>query len=217
MRASAACARPRVIMPLRDLARPCCRSMVASAAFDALLGDVVEHDVVARQRADMRDAVAHLARADDADLLECRCVIVAASRPAPTAHAARSCRSRASMRPPDATSGGRLQRRYAELARVPLSSSGSALNRSRDQAVVGDLEDRRFLVLVDGDDDLGVLHAGEMLDRAGDADGDVELGRDDLAGLADLLVVRRIAGVDRGARGADGGAQLVGQRLDVLA
>src|SRR5258707_11795708 len=42
-----------------------------------------------------------------------------------------------------------------------------------DQAVVGDLENRRVLVLVDRDDHLGVLHAGEMLDRAGDADRDI--------------------------------------------
>ena len=85
-----------------------------------------------------------------------------------------------------------------------------------DQAVIGDLEDRRLLVLVDGDDDLGILHAGEMLDGAGDADRDVEVGRDDLAGLADLPVVRRVAGIDRGARGADRGAELVGDRLDVF-
>ena len=45
-----------------------------------------------------------------------------------------------------------------------------------DQAVIGDLEDRRFLVLVDGDDDLGVLHAGQMLDRPRNADGNIELG-----------------------------------------
>src|SRR6266540_6543678 len=36
------------------------------------------------------------------------------------------------------------------------------LEQIGDQTVVGDLEDRRFLVLVDGDDDLGILHAGEM-------------------------------------------------------
>src|SRR6516165_8446600 len=35
-----------------------------------------------------------------------------------------------------------------------------------DQSIVGDLEDRRLFVLVDGHDDLRVLHAGEMLDRA---------------------------------------------------
>ena len=49
-----------------------------------------------------------------------------------------------------------------------------------------------------------------------DADGDVQLRRDDLAGLADLPVVRRVARVDRGAAGAQGGAQLVGQRRQHL-
>src|SRR6185295_19809340 len=78
------------------------------------------------------------------------------------------------------------------------------------QSVVGDLENRRLAVLVDGDDHLAVLHAGEMLDGAGDADGNVELGRHDLAGLADLVVVRHEAGIDRGAAGADRGAELVG-------
>ena len=53
-----------------------------------------------------------------------------------------------------------------------------------------------------------------MLDGAGNADGDVELRRDDLAGLADLIVIGRIAGVDRGAAGADGGAELVGERVE---
>ena len=35
-----------------------------------------------------------------------------------------------------------------------------------DQTVVGNLEDRRLLVLVDGDNHLGVFHAGKMLDGA---------------------------------------------------
>ena len=43
---------------------------------------------------------------------------------------------------------------------------GERLEQVSDKAVIGDLEDRRFLVLVDGDDDLGVFHAGEVLDRA---------------------------------------------------
>ncbi|GAB1461602.1 hypothetical protein MASR2M50_33770 [Thauera sp.] len=55
-----------------------------------------------------------------------------------------------------------------------------------------------------------------MLDRARDADRDVELRRDDLAGLADLVVVGHVAGVDRGARGAQRGAELVGERLEEL-
>jgi hypothetical protein len=90
------------------------------------------------------------------------------------------------------------------------------LEEVADEAVVGDLEDRGFFVLVDGDDDLRVLHAGEVLDGARDADGDVEFRGDDLAGLADLVVVRGVARVDRGARGADARAKLVGEREDVL-
>ncbi len=55
-----------------------------------------------------------------------------------------------------------------------------------------------------------------MLDRAGDAASDVEFGGDHLAGLADLPVVRGIARIDGGAAGADGGAELVGDRDDDL-
>ena len=50
-----------------------------------------------------------------------------------------------------------------------------------------------------------------MLDRARDADREIEFGRDDLARLADLVIVRRIARIDRGARRADGGTEFVGQ------
>ena len=49
-----------------------------------------------------------------------------------------------------------------------------------------------------------LAHAGEMLDRAGDADGDVGLGLHGFAGLADLLGVRTPAGVDYGAGGSYG-------------
>src|SRR5690606_13809805 len=45
------------------------------------------------------------------------------------------------------------------------------------QAVVGYLEDRCFLVRVDRDDHLGVLHARQVLDGTGDAHGDVQLRR----------------------------------------
>src|SRR3954471_23494527 len=98
-----------------------------------------------------------------------------------------------------------------------LGQLGHRLIEIGDQTIVRDLEDRRVLVLVDRDDHLGILHAGEMLDRAGDADRDIEFRRHLLAGLADLPVVRGIAGIDRGARGADAGAELVGERLDILA
>ena len=50
-----------------------------------------------------------------------------------------------------------------------------------------------------------------MLDGAGDADCDVEIGGDDFAGLADLIVVGDVSGVDGGAGGSDGGAEFIGQ------
>src|SRR4051812_38630785 len=51
-----------------------------------------------------------------------------------------------------------------------LHNIGDELEQVADQAVVRHLEDRRFLILVDGDDDSAVLHAGQVLDGAGDAD-----------------------------------------------
>ena len=88
------------------------------------------------------------------------------------------------------------------------------LEQVADHAVVGDLEDRRLFVLVDRDDRLRRLHAGAVLDRTGDAQRDVQLRRDGLTGLAHLELARVVAGVDRGARRADGGTQRVGQFLD---
>src|SRR3569623_1824822 len=78
------------------------------------------------------------------------------------------------------------------------------LEQIADQADVRDLEDRCVLVLIDGDDRLGILHSGEVLDRARNADRDIDVRCDDLAGLADLVVVRRIARIDRCARSTDG-------------
>src|SRR5439155_8938520 len=49
-----------------------------------------------------------------------------------------------------------------------------------DDSVVGHLEDRRVLVLVDRDDDFRRAHPRQVLDRARDADGDVERGADGL-------------------------------------
>jgi hypothetical protein len=55
-----------------------------------------------------------------------------------------------------------------------------------------------------------------MLDRAGDTDGDVQLWRNDLAGLTDLHIVGYKTCVDRSAGSADGSAQLVGQSVQVF-
>src|SRR5699024_883103 len=78
------------------------------------------------------------------------------------------------------------------------------------QADIDDFKDRRVGILVDRDDGARILDAGEVLDRARDAVGGVELRRDDPAGLADLEVIGHVTGIDGGARGADGGAEFVG-------
>src|SRR5688500_11266276 len=80
------------------------------------------------------------------------------------------------------------------------------LEQVADQADVRDLEDRRLFVLVDGDDHLRILHTCEVLDRAGNADRNIDFGCDNLAGLADLVIVGGIAGIDRGPACTDRGA-----------
>src|SRR5580658_9239854 len=63
------------------------------------------------------------------------------------------------------------------------------LEQIADQADVRDLENRRLAVLVDRDDRTRILDAGQVLDRAGDAQRHIQLRSDDLAGLADLKLV----------------------------
>ena len=101
----------------------------------------------------------------------------------------------------------RLQFGAGTLSRSSVTSSGTT-EQIADEAVVGDAEDRRFRVLVDRDDHLASPSCPPVLDRAGDADRDVQLRRDDLAGLADLIVVGHEARVHRRARCAQRRVQL---------
>src|ERR1700722_18251138 len=59
------------------------------------------------------------------------------------------------------------------------------------QSIVRHFENGRFGVLVDGDDGARVLDAGEMLNRTGNTDCDIQLRGDDLAGLPHLQLVGR--------------------------
>src|SRR3546814_3102536 len=82
-----------------------------------------------------------------------------------------------------------------EFRRVLFRSSGAPerrfqlrqyLEQISHQPDVRDLENRRLGILVDRHDRARVLDAGQVLDRAADADGHVQVRGDDLAGLADL-------------------------------
>src|SRR5262249_35586346 len=88
------------------------------------------------------------------------------------------------------------------------------LEQVGDDSVVGDLEDRRFGILVDGHDHLRRPHAREVLDGARHTEAKVELGGDGPSRLADLKAVRAPAGIDGGARGTDGGADDLAHVLD---
>src|SRR4051794_36913283 len=111
----------------------------------------------------------------------------------------------------DGSTGGGNSIGATAMARLPALLGLHGLGQLRqdlvqiaDDSEVGELEDRRVLVLVDRDDVLARLHADLVLDCARDAGREVQLRRDRLAGLADLRGVRVPAGVDHRAGGGDG-------------
>src|SRR3546814_13514553 len=63
------------------------------------------------------------------------------------------------------------------------------------QPDVRDLEARRLCILVNRHDRAGVLDAGQVLDGAADADLDVQVTGDDLAGLAVTLFFGHLTGL----------------------
>ena len=94
---------------------------------------------------------------------------------------------------------------FCSLGKLLLRGLGGAdsldqhrgdLEQVAADAVVSDLKDGSGVVLVDGNDALGILHAGLVLDGAGNAQSDVHLGMHSLAGLAHLMVGRQPARVD---------------------
>ena len=82
-----------------------------------------------------------------------------------------------------------------------------------DHCVVGDRHDRRLGIRVDGENPLGALAAGNMLRRPGHAARDVDLGRDLVTRLADLVGVRTPAGHRHRARAPDRAFQQRGKLL----
>ena len=83
-----------------------------------------------------------------------------------------------------------------------------------DDEQVGELGDRCVRVAVDGHDRARRPHPDLVLDGAADAEREVELGLDDLAGLPDLLAVRDPAGIDRRAGRPDRATELLRDLLD---
>ena len=57
-----------------------------------------------------------------------------------------------------------------------------------NQSVVGNFEDRLILILVDSNDQLGMIHSGFMLDGSADSKRHIDLRMNGFSGLADLPV-----------------------------
>ena len=83
-----------------------------------------------------------------------------------------------------------------------------------DKAEVSHLEDRGLFILVDRNNHFGIFHASQMLNGAGNTDGNIEIRRYDFAGLAHLPIIRCVARVHGCARGTNGGTQFIGQGFD---
>jgi len=74
---------------------------------------------------------------------------------------------------------------FAEL----FDHGGNDLENIADNAKMGDFENRRFSVPVDGDDKIRILHSHQVLDRPGNPTGDINFWPDGLAGLAYLSLI----------------------------
>ena len=99
----------------------------------------------------------------------------------------------------------------ADQPSAPSIDRRNDLEQVADDAVVGDLENRRVGILVDRDDRVRALHADQVLDGAGDAEREVQLRRDGLPGAADLPLHRQPAGVADRPRRRELGAERVGE------
>ena len=65
-----------------------------------------------------------------------------------------------------------------------------------DDAEVGYIENGGSVVFVDGDDQAGFFHACQVLNGAGNTEGEVNIGAYGFARLADLAIFLDPAGVD---------------------
>ena len=80
-----------------------------------------------------------------------------------------------------------------------------------DDLVMGDLEDRCVRIGVDGDDLGRLIHAGAVLDGAGDSRGDIQPRADGRPRLSDLVFAGYPARINRRPRSAEFAAQQIGQ------
>ena len=79
-----------------------------------------------------------------------------------------------------------------------LGQHGDNLVEVAHDAQVSDAEDGGELVLVDGDDEIALLHTGKVLDGTADTASHIEGGTDSLTRLTNLALVGHHAVIDHG-------------------
>ncbi len=85
-----------------------------------------------------------------------------------------------------------------ELFLDALGQHGNNLVEVAHDTQVSNAEDGGELVLVDGDDEITLLHTGKVLDGTADTTGHVEVGTNGLTSLTHLDLVRHHAVIDHG-------------------
>ena len=100
--------------------------------------------------------------------------------------------------------GSSMRAQEPSMLRLELGNQfGHNLMHVADKGKMGYLQNRRVGIAVDGHDNIGLLHACQMLDCAGYAAGNVEARLNGFAGLANLMVMLNPAKINRGARSTD--------------
>ena len=109
-----------------------------------------------------------------------------------------------------------MKRLLLNLLLQSLRQHGDNLVQVSNDAEVGDAEDGGKLVLVDGDDEVGLFHTGQVLDGTADTASHVEVRADSLTRLTDLTLVRHHAVVDHGTARRNLSAKHIGQSLQLV-
>src|SRR5258708_576520 len=89
------------------------------------------------------------------------------------------------------TGSGKLLARSAFQLLDLFGKHRQHFEKIADDSIISNIENRSFGIFINGYDGLGVFHSDQMLNRSGNAHGDVKFRRHSLPGRADLTIERQ--------------------------